>query len=129
MLTLVLDALATYRLTRLVTADVITRPLRERIVEATYRADGARVQWDDGELTVHLPGRPSVTANQWDHVPSRDDTPPKLATLVTCRWCTGMWVAMGVLVARRLFPRAWGAVAEALAFSAAAALVAGLEDD
>jgi hypothetical protein len=51
--------------------------------------------------------------------------PPKLATLVTCRWCAGMWIAAGVTLA----PRAWDPVARGLALSAGAVLLARLESD
>jgi hypothetical protein len=52
---------------------------------------------------------------------------PKLATLVTCRWCAGVWIAAGVVLARRVAPRQWAPVAEVLAVAAAGTLVAGLE--
>jgi hypothetical protein len=115
--TLVVDALAAYRLTRLVTADVITKDLRGRLIAAVYDRAGAS--------SVLL-----ATAEQygWDEAVAADDDPPKLATLVTCRWCTGVYVAAGVVLARQLAPRAWGPVADMLAVAAAAALVAGMED-
>jgi len=51
-----------------------------------------------------------------------------LATLVTCRWCAGVWIAAGVMVARTAMPRAWQPVSQALALSAAAVLLSRLED-
>lgn len=42
--------------------------------------------------------------------------------LVTCPFCASFWVAIGVLVARRLFPRAWPLLARVLA----ASLVTGI---
>lgn len=80
--TLVVDALAAYRLTRLVTTDAITEPLREAI---DARSDFM------GELT-------------------------------SCSWCSGVWVAAGVVLARRYVP-AWGPVAEMLALAAVAGLL------
>lgn len=82
--TLAVDALAAYRLTRLVTRDTITKRHRERIV-----ARGGPV-----------------------------------AELVQCSWCTGMWAAAAVVVARRTVPRAWGPVADALAMAAVVGLIA-----
>ncbi len=53
---------------------------------------------------------------------------PFLGSVTSCRWCAGVWVGFGVMLARRRFPRAWAPVAEALALSAGAALLARLED-
>lgn len=106
---LLIDALAAYRLTRLVTADSITEPLRAAVIASTY-AEGL----DEGET--------------WDEVVMNDPRPPRLAELVTCRWCAGVWVSFGVVAARRFAPRLWDPIARALAMSAGAALIAGLED-
>ena len=84
-LALLVDALACYRLTRLVTRDEITRPLRA-------------------------------------HVSSSG--PEKLAALLGCAWCASWWVACAVVVCRRLEPKTWSPVAEALALSAFVGLVA-----
>jgi len=116
---LAIDALAAYRLTRLVTADTIAAPIRDRWVEAAYVAQGRAEQ--------HRP-HPELP-NAWSEEAMADDDPPKLAELVVCRWCAGMWVSLGVVAARRLAPRAWGPLATALALSAGAALLARLEDD
>jgi hypothetical protein len=118
-LTAATDALAAYRLTRLVTADTIADPLRDRWVEAAYVAQGR------GERNRPSPDYPGA----WAEVALTDDQPPKLAELVVCRWCAGMWVGLGVVAARRLAPRLWGPLADALALSAGAALLARLEDD
>lgn len=116
---LIVDAVAVYRLTRLVTADTLADPIRERIVESAYvsvgrgeqvRADAEDASWSE------------IAIAEGRHA-------PKLATLVTCRWCAGMWIAFGAVVARRLLPRLWRPVADALVCSAAAALLASLEDD
>lgn len=108
------DALATYRLTRLATADVILAAPRNAVCRWAYR----------NRLTAVAGEGPQP----WADLAMDDESAPKLATLVTCRWCAGMWVAFGVVAARRLFPRAWQPVARALALSAGAALVARLED-
>lgn len=115
-LELVVDALAAYRLTRLASKDTITLPIRAAIIRAAYAAR-------DGSHTSGL------TDAEWEQRVFLNDDPPKIAELVTCRWCTGMWVAFGVLAARTVAPRAWSPVARALACASGAALLAGLEKD
>lgn len=85
-MTFLFDALATYRLTRALTEDVIGRPVRQAALKR-YGNEG-------------------------------------LGYLVECPWCSSMWIGLGVVLARRLAPRLWGPVAEGLAFSAVAGLVA-----
>ena len=109
---LTVDALATYRLTRLATADVISEPARM----AVLRKVGAEP----------APGADDPTAQE---VVESIKDPPRLATLVTCRWCAGIWIAAGVAAARHVAPRAWQPVARGLALSAAAVLLAQFEDD
>ena len=91
---LVVDALAAYRLTRLVIEDTITDDIRERIRDAARR-----------ELDT-----PGAAA--------------KIGKLLDCPWCAGFWVSLGVVVARTLAPRAWSPVARVLAVSAAVGLIA-----
>lgn len=117
-LDLVVDALAVYRLTRLVTADVITAPARDRIVEAAYANVG------EAEAIRSILG----DAVSWSEYAEDDPDAPKLATLITCRWCAAIHCSILVVCLRRAFPRAWRPVGEMLALGAAAALVAGLED-
>lgn len=119
------DALATYRLTRLATADAITQPVRDRIIELAYmvRGDaGAQVAKFEAEHGEMIEG-------DWQFIVEQDDVPPKLATLVTCRWCAGFWISGLVVVARAVAPRTWGKASKVLALSALAALIAGLEQD
>jgi len=118
-LRLAIDAAAAYRLTRLVTADSITAPLRDRWVEAAYVAQGRAEQ--------HRPH--PVVPNAWSEEAMADENPPKLAELVVCRWCAGMWLSAGVVAARRLAPDLWEPLATVLALSAGAALLARLEDE
>lgn len=113
-LDLAVDALAAYRATKLLTDDAITEDARRWLVEHVAYPE-APTWGADAPTAVDLVGC--------------DDEPPKLAVLLTCRWCMGAWVAAGVVLARRYAPRAWAPVADGLALSAAAALVAGLEDD
>jgi hypothetical protein len=110
-LDLLVDGLATYRLVRLATADVISEPVRMALLRkvGVTPANGA----DD-------PTAQEVVDSLKD--------PPRLATLVTCRWCAGIWIAAGVSAARMVAPRAWRPVARGLALSAGAVLLAGFED-
>lgn len=118
-LELVVDAFACYRLTRLVTKDVITAPVRDSFVEATYlvagRSEAVRGELEAAQMT-------------WSEYAEDDRDAPKLATLVVCRWCSSIWLGLGVVVVRRFLPRMWRPVAEILVFSAASALLAGFED-
>lgn len=93
-MTFLVDALAVFRLTRLVLQDDITAPLREKVRHAAMRS-------------VDSPG---VAA--------------KLNTLISCPWCVSPYCAAMVFCARRLMPRAWAPVAEVLAASAITGLVA-----
>lgn len=110
------DALATFRLSRLVTADQLTAGQRERIISWAYNRNGTR------PVTAALIDQGGVGG--WvDHVENDPDA-PALAYLITCGWCSSVWVGAGVVLARRWFPRLWGPVAEALALSAVAGLIA-----
>ena len=93
--TLVIDALAVWRITRLVTEDGITAPLRGRLLAWALE-----------------PGA--------DARPRR----PKLAELIECPHCVSIYAATGVLVARRRVPRLWDPLARLLAFSALSGLIA-----
>jgi hypothetical protein len=112
-LDLAVDLLAAYRLTRLATADVVSESIRQAVVR---------------RVGVAEPGPDEAIGSTAQDLVAADPEPPKLATLVTCRWCAGMWIAGGVGAARSLAPRAWSPVAWSLALSAGAALIARLED-
>lgn len=116
-LDLVVDLLAIHRLTRLATADVITARPRNWVVGWAYRARGGSVP-EGGDVEPW--GLADYAQN--------DPEAPKLATLVTCRWCAGLWLAVGVGIARRWAPVPWGYVARVLASSSAAGLLAAPED-
>jgi hypothetical protein len=111
---LVVDALATYRLTRLATADVISEPFRRSLV-------GRILGWSEEEIAAASP----TSVEAVDAL----ESPPKAARLLTCRWCAGMWIAGGVVASRTFAPQAWDPVARGLALSSAAALIARLETD
>lgn len=114
MIRFALDALAAYRLTKLVTSDVLTSEVRDGVVLAAYSRAGRVLAIDSVQ---RYPG-------QCADAVANDADPPKLAVLVTCPWCASFWLGLAVVALRRLFPRLWGPLAEALAFSAVAGLVA-----
>ncbi len=117
-LELLVDAVAAYRLTKLVTDDEITEQPRAGVVRRSFEANGLEYDGDVDETALDV-----VQRYRAEH-----GLPPKLATLLTCRWCAGVWIGAGVVAARRAAPRAWQPLAEALSLAAAAALIAGLED-
>ncbi len=94
-LELAVDALACWRITRLVTEDGITAPIRGRIL--------------DWALDQGADARPKH---------------PKLAELIECPHCVSVYAAAGVLAARRYTPGLWDPLARLLAFSAVAGIVA-----
>lgn len=114
---LAVDALAVHRLTRLATADTITEPLRWSLV---------------ADLIV-FKQQHQLTPTQDDAADAAElvaltQDPPKLAVLVTCRWCAGAWVTAAAMLLRWRRPRAWAAIARPLAVASASTLLAGLED-
>lgn len=115
MIALLLDVLATYRVTKLVVDDQLTAEWRDKLIEAAY-VDAGKCEQAKGVMDDN----PGAWA---DHV-AQDPDPPKLAYLVTCPWCSGMYVSLAVVAARRIAPRAWSSLARALALSAAAGLIA-----
>lgn len=124
-LDLVLDALAAYRLTKLVTHDTITATPRAKLIESAYRR---QARAENMTLSERI-GRPrrEMRPSDWDDLAIGEaECAPKVATLITCRWCAGFYVALGVAAARRFVP-GWRHGARALALSACASLVAGLE--
>lgn len=127
-LELVIDCAAAYRLTKLVTDDSITQEPRDAIIRWAYRRKiGPWPIEVDGTSTAQeaIDRRPPGT---WQDVVAADADPPKLAELITCRWCAGMYVAAGIVAVSRLAPRTWRPLARLLALSAAAAWLARIED-
>lgn len=97
---LLVDAAATYRLTRLVSRDALTQGLRDRVMAYEHRADR------------------DVVAHRHRYGAEIGDLGP-LSYFVGCPWCVSVWVGLGVAVARRVVPAGWGLVAAGLAASAA----------
>ncbi len=120
MIPLLLDFLAAYRITRLITADTIMDGPRDALVWKTYLRH---------PKPKHNPDAPDAWSPKgWAEFAQDDPDAPKLAAGILCRYCVGVWVGFAVVIARRRFPRQWAPIAEALALSAGAALIAGLED-
>ena len=90
---LVVDALAAYRITRLVIEDKITEDLRTRVHVAALREIEDPATWS------------------------------KVKTLLSCPWCVGFWISVGVVGARLAAPRVWRPIATAFALSAAVGLI------
>lgn len=124
MIDLLLDVVAAYRLTKLVTDDVITQHTRDEIIRHAYEAEP---EHHDVARSLIAEGHDVRKPRGWQQLVELDDDPPKMATLITCRWCAGMWIGAGVVLARRVAPRSWDVAARALTLSAGSALVAGLE--
>lgn len=100
---LLFDALACYRLTRLVCADTLTEPLRQWLIGTVQTSDRL------------LDGLPISVAAR-----------PRLADFLGCPWCVSAWCAAGVVLAQSLIPSAWLYASAVLAFSALAGLLSEL---
>lgn len=102
MLDTVTDGLAIYRLTRLIVSDTFPpiRRVRDRVTEWAV----------ENERTVN--GRREIHP---------------LGELISCPWCSSVWVAVGVVAARRYAPRVWRPVATILAGSAVAGFLSEME--
>lgn len=122
-LELLVDVLACYRLVRLVTADTITGPLRWRVIRWSYLRAG-----HDADLVPLGPNLDGMVDDDLHQAQMEHELPPKLATLMRCRWCAGVWIAGGVTAARWLEPGLWNPVGYGLAIAAVAVLLAGLEE-
>ena len=97
---LIIDALAAYRIARLIVDDSIFDDARDTAV-------GWMAQPSSGK-----------TANRLAE-PIADG----------CYWCVGVWTAAGVVAARRFAPRAWAPIARVLATSTIVGVVAQHADD
>lgn len=96
--TAAIDALAVARLARLVTTDNF--PPIEKLREAVLDRYPT-VNWRGQEIEGHWFGE-----------------------LITCPWCSSVWIGAGVVAARAIAPRWWDPVAKLLAFSEVAGLAA-----
>jgi hypothetical protein len=83
----VIYVLCVHRLSRLITTDMITEPLRERLRRRAYRT--VPVGKDSATVIVQSP----VLA--WLH------------DLVSCGWCSSIWVAIGCAAGWKYQPGQW----------------------
>lgn len=97
---LAVDAACVYRLAILITKDTITDRLRLWVGRHGWNPD--------------LTQRPGRVAACWRW----------LFELITCPWCVGLWIAVGVVALTRFAPGVWQYPAMALALSAAAGFLA-----
>ncbi len=106
-LTLAVDALAAYRLARLVAVDEITSPARAWV----YRRKGyATLAGDfDALIDEEMRGDPGAM--------------PRLVFLVRCVSCVVVWTAAVAVAARMLAPTAWDVAGSLLAVAGLATLV------
>lgn len=82
---LIICGLATFRITRLITTDdfpPIARP-RNWITGEPY--------WVDSESKWHYPHETASWPRHW------------FGDLITCPWCAGGWVSLGIILALALF--------------------------
>src|SRR4029077_8759400 len=86
------DALAVYRLARLVSVDTITSPWRELVRAQAFRTEGIQI------------------SGAWTWV----------FELVSCAWCMSVWFAAGVVALTKFIPGVWQYIAMGLALSAVA---------
>lgn len=106
LLRLVVDAVACYRLTILVTRDTITSPAREWL-----RARAYPDTLPEGASRIYLWGHPAsprpwmMATRRWVH------------ELVTCAWCSSIWIAAGVVALTATVPLVWQYPAAVLALS------------
>jgi hypothetical protein len=105
------DALAVYRLAKLITADTITEPLREKLRQAALRKDGRTIAADH-EQGYAIMDFAAKTKLAW------------LFELVTCPWCVSIYAATAVVALTKFIPGIWQYPAMGLALSAAAGFLA-----
>lgn len=71
-------------------------------------------------ITDEITERPRKAFRNW----ALDHRWRWLYDLSSCPWCLGWWIAVGVVIARKVAPRAWTPVATALAMSAVTGILA-----
>lgn len=116
LLELAVLVLAVARVARLVTADTITEPLRQRILE---RWPGPLTQFTgdavtDQETTRH--GKPLMRVGDAYYA----ESPSFVGGVVECHWCAGVWIAAALVASFVLWPDVvwWPLVALAVAHTA-----------
>lgn len=118
-----LDALAAFRVTRLITTDRITRAPRVKVIRHAYEAKGHRLEWINDDVPA-ITSRTPMSDGQVENLAHEDDDVPELAAFIVCPWCIGMWVALGVAVAGRTC--IWRGLRVPLALSSITGLLASV---
>lgn len=117
----VVVALAVYRLTRLVTEDTILEPIRDRIL-ARFPAYDTEYQDDPGvESPTNAYGRALFESAPGRYYPVDASW---LGTLISCAWCSSIWLAGLVTVAWYYLPAVTWWLVLPLAFSTIAGVIA-----
>lgn len=106
---LVLDGLATFRLTRLVAIDTISAGLRKRLLDKAKRVAFDYATAHRNAPTAH---DSNVYGKTWE--------------LVSCSWCVSVWLAILIVALTKLIPGVWQYPALALALAAIAGLFSEL---
>lgn len=101
---------AVIRLTRLVTEDVLTEPVRRWLVQHRTKPVVTKVQVNG--QTVDLPDQDEEPDEDW------------LVYLIHCRWCASIWIAAPVAAVVWLWPSHWFVQIPLIALTAS--LLAGL---
>jgi len=120
-MTFVILSLAIARLTRLITTDSITEPIRRWVL---YRWPTDETEFGDSEIDGDGSVRTLWTGVEVVKLTGHDGWlalyPKKWSEVFTCDWCAGFWVAIVVWVAYWFYP-----VTEVLLTPFALAYVAG----
>lgn len=111
--------LAVFRLTALVVFDRVSMPVRDRIIRFSYRRSGA---------SGYLREREERDMMDPTEVAQDDPDPPALAYLVTCWWCSSIYVSGLAVLLWWLVPDVWWPISAVLALSALTVLIHALED-
>lgn len=124
----VVFGLAAHRLTRLITKDMITEKIRDRIIWRAYGEpmDTREVIGQAGDGEPRESG-PWIPTGGWSLYAEQDDDAPMLATLITCRWCASIHLTAGLLLFAAIAPIPARWLRYLLAGSSVAVLLAGIE--
>ena len=125
-MTYLLAALFTYRLTRLIVADSITEPIRNRILSRWPSDDTLFTD----EWVTDTSGEPqtlSGAAVVWADVGWAPMKPSRWGELVTCAWCASVYVGALVVLGVVFLPGWFEYVMLAGAVSAITGLLSGWE--
>lgn len=106
-LTLLLFGLAVFRLTRLIVFDTITEPFRRPFFDEEEEVDA------EGKIETY-------------YVPKKTPLKGFIGQLLSCYWCTGVWVSVGLYLCYWLFPSIGAVVVFILAIAGLGALIEAL---